>query len=67
MEINCKVNLQVLQKYRTSLNESEKERLEPHAKPLSELEQVSVEKIHKGDNRMSLLKYKRSLWNTTKE
>lgn len=33
------------------MKESEKELLGPHAKPLSELEKVTVDKIHKDDNR----------------
>lgn len=49
------------------MKESEKELLEPHAKSLSELEQVTSVKIHKDDNRTSPSKYNRSPWNTTKE
>lgn len=43
------------------MKESEKELLEPHAKTLSGLKQVTVDKIHKDDNRMRLSKYKRVL------
>lgn len=49
------------------MKESEKELLEKHAKTLSGLKQVTVDKIHKDGNRTRLSKYKRSPWNTTKE
>lgn len=67
MENNCKVATLTEDPDLHQIKKCEKELLEPHAKPLSELEQVTIGKIHEVDNTMSLTKCKRSPWNTTKE